>query len=86
LSSIDLEYVDPRPAERREADNLLKEEEERLKERKEREWQQKVDAVKAMGLAEPERPEEMAVRSVRPDWEQSPLEVGLFLSLYFSIV
>ncbi len=71
-SSIDLEYIDPRPEERKEADAILKEREDRDKEQRDREWDEVVDSAKAAGLAEPLKPEEV----VRPDWGQSPLEVS----------
>ena len=76
LGSIDLEYIDPRPENRKEADKVLKEEEKRKKERKDKEWEIRVEAAKAIGLEEPQKPEELMIGSVRPDWEQSPLEVS----------
>jgi hypothetical protein len=39
-------------------------------------WQKQVELAKAEGLGEPVKPDEPKEWPVKPDWEQSPLEVG----------
>jgi hypothetical protein len=39
-------------------------------------WQKQVDLAKAEGGEEPVKPDEPKEWPVRPDWEQSPLEVS----------
>ena len=73
--SIDLDYIDPRPEERREADQTLKDEEQKEREQRDKEWEDKVEAANVKGLEKPVR-EEVIRGGVRPDWEQSPLEVS----------
>ena len=80
--SIDLDYIDPRSEERKDADNLLREEEKTVKAQRQKQWEDEIEAAKAAGLQEPEKHED-SVGSVRPDWGQSPIEVSLdFLTGY----
>lgn len=74
--SIDFDYVDPRPEERKEEDEDYKIIRNQEKQRKEAIWQEKVDRAQNQGLEAPVRPEEPEDSPVRPDWEQSPVEVS----------
>ena len=75
-SSIDLDYVDPRPQERKDADERYRQEREEQKNAREEAWQAEVDRAKEAGLPEPEKPEDPVESPVRPDWGQSPVEVS----------
>lgn len=75
-SSIDLDYVDPRPQDRKDVDEQYHDEQEEKKKAREEKWQADVDRAKEAGLPEPERPEDPVESPVRPDWGQSPIEVS----------
>ncbi|KAK1926445.1 mannosyltransferase putative-domain-containing protein [Papiliotrema laurentii] len=72
---IDLEYIDPRPQDRKDADEAYRRTLEDAKKAREDAWQMEVEQAKAKGLAEPEKPEDPVESPVRPDWTQSPIEV-----------
>lgn len=76
LLSIDLEYIDPRPQDRKDADEAYRRTLEDAKKAREDAWQMEVEQAKAKGLAEPEKPEDPVESPVRPDWTQSPIEVS----------
>ncbi|KAL7418723.1 hypothetical protein Q5752_006406 [Cryptotrichosporon argae] len=71
---IDLDYVDPRPQDRRDADRARKEAADAARAERDREWDERVARIKEEGGEVPERPEELA-EPVLPDWEASPLEI-----------
>lgn len=75
-SSIDFDYVDPRPEERQEEDREYKIARDQERKRKEALWQEEVDRAQAEGLDPPEQPEYPEDSPVRPDWGQSPVEVS----------
>ena len=71
--SIDLEYIDPRPEERRETDDALRATAAAIRSEKDKAWEEVLEAAKQAGEDEPVRPVEVGI-SVVPDWGQSPLE------------
>jgi hypothetical protein len=75
-TSIDLDYVDPRPQDRKDADEVLKKEDEERKKLNDEKWERQVEILKKAGLDVPDRPEDSRVGPVRPNWEESPLEVS----------
>ena len=75
LSSIDFDYVDPRPQDRQDADNELKELEEKAKRMREEDWMRRVDVAKARNQTLPVWEDEV-ILPIRPDWGQSPIEVS----------
>ena len=74
--SIDLDYIDPRSEERKQEDEIMREQVQIAKEQRQKQWEDEVRAAKVAGSEEPEKPEEL-VGSVVPDWGQSPIEVSL---------
>ena len=74
--SIDLEYIDPRPEERKDTDAKIKEVEQDAAEARKEAWLAEVESAKAAALPEPEEPEMVVTSTVRPDWEKSPIEVS----------
>lgn len=77
ISSIDIDYVDPRPQEKQDDDAAHRQELEDAKKAREEAWQVQVEQAKARNETVPEPPEEYVESPVRPDWTQNPAEVGL---------
>ena len=75
---IDLEYVDPRPAERQKADKALKEQDEAEWKSVMDKWQEDVVAAEAANLTIPSAPEKSEIRPVRPDWTETPFQIALW--------
>jgi PAS domain-containing protein len=73
--SIDLDYIDPRPQERKDEDELRKEQVRLVKEQKDQEWDEEKRRLEAEGREVPEK-EEWVESPVYPDWGQSPIEVS----------
>jgi hypothetical protein len=74
--SIDFDFVDPRPEEKKEEDEQYRTQRDKERSVREAAWQAKVDKAKADGLEAPEKPADPEESPVRPDWTQSPVEVS----------
>jgi len=73
ISSIDLDYIDPRPEERKEEDRQERKVEEEKKRRREEEYEREKVKAESMGMEIPELP--VVVESIKPNWDESPIEV-----------
>jgi hypothetical protein len=77
MSSIDLQYVDPRSSERQAEDRPVIDKINAKKAEKEQKWQSTLEEAKAAGLDEPIKVEEVQREPTYPDWGQSPIQVSL---------
>lgn len=76
ITSIDLQYLDPRSKERQAEGRLILDKIHSEKTEKEQKWQSVLEAASSAGLPEPEKEIKEQTVSTYPDWGQSPIQVS----------